>query len=75
MSHNPISNGPHLVMVQNYPPIVISEEVANHSSMSRQGMFSPKSKSKISQATHKVNLGTSKDQMQIQIQISDKKRF
>jgi hypothetical protein len=38
-------------------------------------MFSPKSKSKISHATHKVNLGNSKDSMQIQIQISDKKRF
>jgi len=52
-------------MIQNYPPIVVSEEAANHSSLSRQGMLSPKSKSKISQATHKVNLGTPKDQMQI----------
>jgi hypothetical protein len=62
-------------MIQNYPPIVVSEEAANNSSLSRQGMLSPKSKSKISQATHKVNLGTPKDQMQIQIQISEKKRF
>ena len=62
-------------MIQNYPPLVISEDVGNHASLSRQGMLSPKSKSKISQATHKVNLGTPKDQMQIQIQISDKKRF